>query len=71
MTDEAALASTGEGWQVVTLPHTWNAHDAASTNATVPYKRGRGWYQLASTRRDMAPVTGCSSTVRASSLTCG
>ena len=46
MTDEAALASTGEGWQVVTLPHTWNAHDAASTNATVPYKRGRGWYQL-------------------------
>jgi beta-galactosidase len=46
MTDEAALASTGEGWEVVTLPHTWNAHDAASTNATVPYKRGRGWYQL-------------------------
>ena len=42
MTDEAAVASTGEGWEVVTLPHTWNAHDAASTNATVPYKRGRG-----------------------------
>jgi len=46
LTDAAALASTGEGWQSVTLPHSWNAKDAASTNATVPYKRGRGWYRL-------------------------
>ena len=34
MTDEAALASTGDAWQAVSLPHTWNANDAASTNAT-------------------------------------
>ena len=47
MTDEAALAATGDGWTAVSLPHTWNANDAASTNATVPYKRGRGWYRLA------------------------
>src|SRR5512143_1120942 len=46
LTDDAALASTGEDWQSVTLPHTWNASDAASTNATVPYRRGRGWYRL-------------------------
>ncbi len=46
LTDAAALASTGEDWQSVTLPHTWNASDAASTNATVPYRRGRGWYRL-------------------------
>ena len=46
LTDEAALAATGEAWQAVTLPHTWNAADAASTDATVPYKRGRGWYRL-------------------------
>ncbi len=47
MTDEVALAATGDGWTAVSLPHTWNATDAASTNATVPYKRGRGWYRLA------------------------
>lgn len=47
MSDEGALASTGAAWQPVTLPHTWNATDAASTTATVPYKRGRGWYRLA------------------------
>ena len=46
LTDEAALAAAGDSWQAVTLPHTWNATDAASTNATVPYKRGRGWYRL-------------------------
>jgi beta-galactosidase len=43
---DAALANTGDGWESVTLPHTWNAHDAANTDATVPYKRGRGWYRL-------------------------
>jgi beta-galactosidase len=46
LTDGAALASTGEGWQSVVLPHTWNAADAATTNAKVPYKRGIGWYRL-------------------------
>jgi beta-galactosidase len=46
MSDEAGLASTGDGWQTVTLPHTWNATDAATTNARIPYKRGIGWYRL-------------------------
>ena len=46
LTDEAALASTGDAWQAVTLPHTWNASDAATTDARVPYKRGIGWYRL-------------------------
>ncbi|HEX8788251.1 MAG TPA: glycoside hydrolase family 2 TIM barrel-domain containing protein [Telluria sp.] len=48
--DDAALASTGAGWQTVSLPHTWNMLDAASTAQTgpdsKPYKRGRGWYRL-------------------------
>jgi beta-galactosidase len=47
LTDEAALAATGDDWQSVTLPHTWNAQDAAGTHVTVPYKRGRGFYRLA------------------------
>ena len=46
MKDEAALASTADTWETVSLPHTWNAKDAASTDARVPYKRGRGWYRL-------------------------
>ena len=44
--DDSAMAATGDGWQSITLPHTWNADDAASTKAKVPYKRGRGWYRL-------------------------
>jgi beta-galactosidase len=48
--DADALASDGASWQAVRLPHTWNAHDAASTAQTgpdsTPYKRGRGWYRL-------------------------
>lgn len=44
--DAAALSSTAAGWQRVTLPHTWNAEDAASTHATKPYTRGLGWYRL-------------------------
>jgi len=50
LTDDAALASTGAAWQEVSLPHTWNARDAASTTATTPYVRGRGWYRLSFTR---------------------
>lgn len=50
LTDEAALAMGGAGWSTVTLPHTWNERDAASTAQTTPtsvsYKRGRGWYRL-------------------------
>ncbi len=46
LADAAALAATGDSWQAVTLPHTWNADDAASTTATAPYKRGRGWYRV-------------------------
>jgi beta-galactosidase len=50
LADDAALASTGAGWQSVSLPHSWNMHDAASTAQTKPdskpYKRGRGWYRL-------------------------
>ena len=46
MTEEAALESTADTWEAVSLPHTWNAKDAASTDARVPYKRGRGWYRL-------------------------
>jgi beta-galactosidase len=46
LTDDSALTATGSRWASVTLPHTWNAHDAATTHATVPYKRGIGWYRL-------------------------
>lgn len=46
LTDEAALRSSGEGWQIVNLPHTWNAVDAASTDLPGSYERGRGWYRL-------------------------
>jgi beta-galactosidase len=44
-TDAQALAYSGEDWQSVSLPHTWNARDAASLNAS-GYKRGIGWYRL-------------------------
>lgn len=37
------LSSSGS---LVKLPHTWNANDAATTNATTDYHRGIGWYQL-------------------------
>ncbi|HEY3383609.1 MAG TPA: glycoside hydrolase family 2 TIM barrel-domain containing protein [Vicinamibacterales bacterium] len=47
LTEDAALVATGASWQEVSLPHTWNAIDAASTTATTPYKRGPGWYRLA------------------------
>ncbi|WP_370680247.1 glycoside hydrolase family 2 TIM barrel-domain containing protein [Comamonas sp. GB3 AK4-5] len=50
LTDAQALASDGATWSTVTLPHTWNALDAASTAQTsstsVGYKRGIGWYRL-------------------------
>lgn len=45
LTDEQVLASDGAGWQVVNLPHTWNAQDAASYESE-GYERGRGWYRL-------------------------
>ena len=50
LTDAAALAQDGSGWSAVSLPHTWNEKDAASTAQTTPtsvaYKRGIGWYRL-------------------------
>ena len=50
LTDAAALAASGGAWTTVSLPHTWNAKDAASIEETTPqskkYKRGRGWYRL-------------------------
>jgi beta-galactosidase len=45
LADSAALASTGLDWAAVTLPHSWNAEDAASLQAT-GYERGVGWYRL-------------------------
>jgi beta-galactosidase len=46
LTDKEALSASGNDWETVNLPHTWNANDAASLNAT-GYKRGLGWYRLA------------------------
>ncbi|RJG09574.1 glycoside hydrolase family 2 protein, partial [Massilia cavernae] len=50
LSDDAALVASGAAWQTVSLPHTWNGSDAASTAQTTPaskqYKRGRGWYRL-------------------------
>ena len=50
ITDEDALANDGAGWEQVSLPHTWNAKDAATTEQSTPstpnYKRGKGWYRL-------------------------
>ena len=51
LTDEAALAATAADWQTVSLPHTWNAEDAATPNFE-KYKRGVGWYRL-----ELAPPT--------------
>jgi beta-galactosidase len=44
-TDEQVLSASDEDWETVSLPHTWNAQDAASLNAS-SYKRGIGWYRL-------------------------
>jgi beta-galactosidase len=38
-----AQAMTGPGWQPVSLPHTWNAHDV--TDDAPGYYRGAGWYR--------------------------
>lgn len=50
LTDDAALVNDGNSWSSVSLPHTWNATDAATTAQTTPttpsYKRGQGWYRL-------------------------
>src|SRR5690606_3360910 len=45
LSDEVALAASGNDWRSVTLPHTWNAEDAASFDST-SYVRGLGWYRL-------------------------
>lgn len=50
LTDEQALSANASSWSSVTLPHTWNATDAATTAQSTPatplYQRGVGWYQL-------------------------
>ena len=50
LTDVQALVNDGANWSTVSLPHTWNATDAATTAQSTPttptYKRGRGWYRL-------------------------
>jgi beta-galactosidase len=34
LTDDEALAASGDDWETVDLPHTWNAEDAASLEAS-------------------------------------
>ena len=50
LSDEQALNANASNWSSVTLPHTWNATDAATTAQSTPstplYQRGVGWYQL-------------------------
>lgn len=50
LSEAQALASDATNWNSVTLPHTWNATDAATTAQSTPstptYKRGIGWYRL-------------------------
>ncbi len=46
LTDDAALAAAATDWQLVTLPHSWNAVDAASVDLPGSYDRGVGWYRL-------------------------
>ena len=50
LTDAQALAASLPNAVPVTLPHTWNAVDAATTAQSTPatplYKRGVGWYRL-------------------------
>jgi beta-galactosidase len=50
LTDAQALANSGANWAAVSLPHTWNKTDAATTAQSTPttatYKRGVGWYRL-------------------------
>lgn len=50
LTEAQALATGLPNAAPVTLPHTWNTADAAttaqSTPATLSYKRSVGWYQL-------------------------
>ena len=43
---DSASKMLTNGGSSVQLPHTWNADDAATTNATQDYHRGVGWYQL-------------------------
>ncbi|MDB5778557.1 MAG: hypothetical protein JWP77_666 [Polaromonas sp.] len=50
LSDEQVLNTNATNWSSVTLPHTWNATDAATTAQSTPstplYQRGIGWYQL-------------------------
>ena len=50
ITDAQALGADASSWNDVSLPHTWNAVDAATTAQSTPstplYKRSVGWYRL-------------------------
>jgi beta-galactosidase len=50
ITQQQAMTGSGPGWAPVSMPHSWNAADAASTAQTTPastlYRRGIGWYRL-------------------------
>jgi beta-galactosidase len=45
LSDQDALRDPGTDWEKISLPHTWNADDAASLRAE-GYERGRGFYRL-------------------------
>lgn len=61
LSDEQALASAASNWSTVSLPHTWNATDAATTAQSTPttptYKRGIGWYRLEFDHADAKSAT--------------
>jgi beta-galactosidase len=61
LTDDQALAAQADTWARVSLPHTWNAQDAATTAQSTPttptYKRGVGWYRLEFDNADAASAT--------------
>lgn len=46
MDNKSAAEALADGGDAVTLPHTWNATDGASTSNTTPCYRGIGWYRL-------------------------
>ena len=72
MTDEAALASTGERLAGRDpAAHLERQRRGEHQRDACPTSAGAAGIGSSSTRRDVAPVTGCSSTVRASSPTCG
>jgi beta-galactosidase len=71
LSNTSATDALANGGEAVTLPHTWNATDAASTSAITNYYRGIGWYRLDFNTSVTAPVSGCNLTRPALSPTSG